>query len=159
MNRLWAPWRIGYIKSMKKEKGCLFCRLFKEKKDRKNYVLLRSRHSFCLLNLYPYNNGHLMVAPAKHVASLELLDDDELCDLMAMVKKMKILLDRVLKPQGYNIGLNIGRSAGAGFDRHIHVHIVPRWPGDINFMTTVSSTRIISQSLDALYKELVKNLP
>jgi len=159
VNRLWAPWRIGYIKSMKKEKGCLFCRLFKEKKDRKNYVLLRSRHSFCLLNLYPYNNGHLMVAPAKHVASLELLDDDELCDLMAMVKKMKILLDRVLKPQGYNIGLNIGRSAGAGFDRHIHVHIVPRWPGDINFMTTVSSTRIISQSLDALYKELVKNLP
>jgi len=159
MDRLWAPWRIGYIKSIKKEKGCLFCRLFKEKKDRKNYVLCRSRRSFTLLNLYPYNNGHLMVSPNRHVASLELLDDEELCDLMEMVKKAKLLLDRVLKPQGYNIGLNIGRSAGAGFDQHIHVHIVPRWTGDTNFMTTLSSTKVVSQSLDALYKELAKNLP
>ena len=111
-----------------------------------------------MLNLYPYNNGHLMVAPKKHVSTIELLNSDELMDLMETVQKMKCLLDKVLKPEGYNIGMNIGRVSGAGFDKHLHVHIVPRWNGDNNFMPTLAATKIISQSLEALYFELKKGL-
>lgn len=155
--RLWAPWRIQYIKSFKKEKGCLFCQVFKSKQDVKNLVIFRSQESFAMLNLYPYNNGHLMIAPVRHVASLELLNAHETADLMKSVNKAKLLLDRTIKPQGYNIGCNINRIAGAGFDQHLHIHIVPRWAGDANFMTPVCNTRVISQSLDELYKELTKN--
>lgn len=154
MNQLWAPWRIGYCKSFKKEKGCLFCRVFKSKKDKTNLVVLRSTHSLALLNLYPYTNGHIMVAPARHAKSLDLLSDREILDLFKLVNRAQKLLKRVLKPNGYNIGLNIGRAAGAGFDQHLHVHIVPRWFGDTNFMPALSQTKIISQSLAHLYEEL-----
>lgn len=156
--RLWAPWRIGYIKNIKREKGCLFCRVLKSKRDEKNLVLWRCDHAFVMLNLYPYNNGHVMVAPVKHVATLEDLDETETADLVKAVKKTKLLLDRALKPDGHNIGMNIGRAGGAGFDKHLHVHIVPRWVGDTNFMPAVADTKIISQSLDALYRELKKHL-
>lgn len=155
--RLWAPWRIQYIKNFKKEKGCLFCRVFKSKQDAKNLVIFRSQESLVMLNLYPYNNGHLMAAPIRHVASLEMLKPDEITDLMRCVNKAKLLLDKTLKPQGYNLGCNINRIAGAGFDQHLHIHIVPRWAGDTNFMTPLCNTRVISQSLHALYKELTKN--
>lgn len=156
-NNLWAPWRMGYLKNIKKEKGCLFCRVFKSNKDADNLLLHRSTHAFSMLNLYPYNNGHLMVAPVRHVPSLEMLGDKEICDCLGLVTKTKRLLDRVLKPDGYNIGINIGRAGGAGFDRHLHIHIVPRWFGDTNFMPTLAGTRIISQSLKALYQELSKH--
>ena len=144
MNNLWAPWRRRYIISHK-NKGCIFCKP-------KDYVLEKSKHSFSILNIYPYNNGHVMVAPLRHVRSLEYLSEEEMKDLMRLVVKTKKTLDKKLKPQGYNIGLNIGRIGGAGFPGHIHVHIVPRWMGDTNFMPTVFNTKIVSDSLDAMYR-------
>ncbi len=156
--RLWAPWRIQYIKSFKKEKGCLFCRVFKSKNTAKNLVIFRLKTSLAMLNLYPYNNGHLLIVPARHVPSLEMLEVDEISDLMRCLNKAKLLLDKTIKPQGYNIGCNINRIAGAGFDQHLHIHIVPRWAGDANFMTPLCNTRVISQSLIELYKELTKNI-
>ncbi len=153
---LWAPWRHPYIKNFKKEKGCLFCRVHKSSHDKKNLVVLRSRRSLVMLNLYPYNNGHLMAAPVRHVRSLELLTAEETTDLMDCVKKAMRMLQKAVKPQGYNIGINIGRIGGAGFDKHLHIHIVPRWQGDTNFMPAVFDTKIISQSLDALYNALTR---
>lgn len=144
MKNLWAPWRNKYICS-RKNKICIFC-------CPKDYVLEKTKHSFSILNIYPYNNGHVMVAPKRHVKSLERLKENELKDLIALVVKTKKALDKKLKPDGYNIGLNIGKAAGAGFDGHIHIHIVPRWAGDTNFMSTVSDTRVISASLDAMRK-------
>lgn len=154
--KLWAPWRIGYIKKADKEKGCLFCRVFRSTRDKKNLLVFRSKHAFALLNLYPYNNGHIMVIPVRHTPELESLTADETTDLMDSVKKAKRLLDASLKPDGYNIGINIGRASGAGIEKHLHIHIVPRWQGDTNFMSAVYATKIISQSLQELYKTLTK---
>ncbi len=143
IDTLWAPWRSKYIYSRRKRK-CIFC-------DPKDYVLEKTRYSFSMLNIYPYNNGHVMVAPFRHVKSLEYLKAEELKDLMDLVVKTKKVLDKKLKPHGYNIGLNIGKMAGAGFAGHIHVHIVPRWTGDTNFMPASCGTKVISESLDVMY--------
>ncbi|MDD5495917.1 MAG: HIT domain-containing protein [Candidatus Omnitrophica bacterium] len=157
MDSLWAPWRSKYI-YMRKHKRCIFCG--KKKRDpaadKKAYLIDRSAHSFSMLNIYPYNNGHVMVAPFRHVKNLLALKADELADLFSLVRDCTKKLDRILKPHGYNIGLNIGKAAGAGFDGHVHVHIVPRWTGDTNFMTTVTDHRVISDSLDSVYKLLKK---
>ncbi len=149
MDRLWAPWRSKYIYSRKKKK-CIFC-------DPKDYVLEKTRCSFSMLNIYPYNNGHIMVAPFRHVKSLEYLKAEELKDLVDLVVKTKKVLDKKIKPHGYNIGLNIGKVAGAGFAGHIHIHIVPRWTGDTNFMPMVANTKVLSDSLDAMYKLFVSH--
>lgn len=141
-NNLWAPWRKKYIFARKKHR-CIFCKPA-------DYVLEKTRYSFSMLNLYPYNNGHVMVAPLRHVKSLEYLSEAAVADLMRLVNRTKKMLDKKLKPHGYNIGLNVGKAAGAGFTGHIHVHIVPRWTGDTNFMPAVSDTKVISDSLDAL---------
>ena len=156
MNKLWAPWRISYIKKIKKEKGCLFCRARLKKNGRKHRVFLRTRTSLAMLNIYPYNNGHIMVAPVRHVASLERLSKDELMDVMDCLKKSQALLRRALKPEGFNIGINEGRVAGAGIEKHLHIHVVPRWQGDSNFMPAIADTKVISQSLNSLYKELTR---
>ena len=161
MNRLWAPWRINYVSaiketSAKRYKKCLFCRLLKAKNDKKNLIVTRSKFSFSILNKFPYNNGHVMVAPLRHVADIEDLKDSEVLDLFNLVLSSKVALKKILKPHGYNIGLNLGKISGAGIEKHLHVHIVPRWLGDINFMPTVASTRVISQSLDELYRKLKK---
>lgn len=144
MKSLWAPWRSKYI-YLRKRKRCIFC-------NPKEYVLEKTKHSVAMLNIYPYNNGHIMVAPKRHVKSLELLREEELIDLMKLVNKAKKALDKKMKPDGYNIGFNIGKVGGAGFAGHIHVHIVPRWLGDTNFMPAVGNTKVISESLDAMYK-------
>ncbi len=157
-DKIWAPWRITYIKDHKKEKGCLFCRVLRSSKDKKNLVIFRSEHSLCMLNLYPYNNGHIMVAPKRHTSSLENLNETETTDLMNSVKKATLLLKKTLKPQGFNYGINSGKVSGAGIEGHLHVHIVPRWQGDTNFMPVVFNTKIISQSLSALYQALTKAL-
>lgn len=155
MNVLWAPWRVKYIMALnKKEKGCIFCKMCRQKNDRKNYIFLRSKHSFAVLNIYPYNNGHAMVVPYRHVPDLSRLNREEKKDLLGLLETTKALLDKTLKPQGYNIGMNLGRVSGAGFPGHIHIHIVPRWSGDTNFMPIVAATKVISQSLNALWKEL-----
>ena len=143
-DKLWAPWRSKYIYSRKKKK-CIFC-------DLKDYVLEKTKYSFSMLNIYPYNNGHVMVAPFRHVKSLEYLKAEELKDLMDLVVKTKKILDKKIKPHGYNIGLNIGKAGGAGFAGHIHIHVVPRWTGDTNFMPAASGTKVISESLDVMYK-------
>ena len=153
MEKLWAPWRSKYI-YMRKHTRCIFCDNRDKKNDKKRYIIARSRHSFSILNLYPYNNGHIMIAPFRHVRSLEYLSIEELTDLMELVKRTKLLLDSKLKPEGYNIGLNIGRVSGAGYDGHIHIHIVPRWSGDTNFMPILTDSKIVSESLDAVYKLL-----
>ena len=153
MKTLWAPWRAPYIKNAKKQKGCLFCRVSCARNPA-DHVFLRSRYGVALLNLYPYNNGHSLVAPIRHVRSLDSLSDAALGDIMKLVVKTQKMLTKILKPDGFNIGINVGRAAGAGIEGHLHIHIVPRWNGDTNFMTTAAGTKIISESVDALYGAL-----
>jgi len=151
MDRLWAPWRIKYIK-VKRQKKCIFCQSLKS--QRKNYIIMKSRHSISLLNTFPYTNGHLMVSPIRHIRELSQLKDNEILDLFKTLNDTKKLLDKALKPDGYNIGINISRNAGAGIIGHLHIHIVPRWIGDTNFMPVLYDTKVVSQSLNELYKQL-----
>jgi ATP adenylyltransferase len=153
MDKLWAPWRINYVKA-KPSKKCLFCKAALAKE--KNHRIFITQHSLCILNIFPYNNGHVMVAPRRHVRELSELKEREVIDLFNSISTAKALLDKVLTPQGYNIGINISDVAGAGIPGHLHVHIVPRWKGDTNFMPVLFGTKIISQSLEELQK-LLKN--
>lgn len=159
MNKLWAPWRSKYIYDRKK-KRCIFCipKKTQKKRDRALHIIERSRYSFLMLNRYPYNNGHVMVSPYRHVKSIEHLKPEELNDMMKLVAKYKRLLDKLFKPDGYNIGINVGRVAGAGFAGHVHIHVVPRWNGDTNFMPVLGNVKIISESLDALYDILKEEI-
>ncbi len=153
MDKLWAPWRIRYIKNTaKKDKACVFCRAVK--RPGADYSVFRTLHSTVRLNIYPYNNGHLLVSPKRHIGDLSGLTSQETLDLWAAVEYARAALERVLKPEGFNIGVNLGRSAGAGITGHVHIHIVPRWNGDTNFMPVLYGAKIISQSLDELRKQL-----
>jgi ATP adenylyltransferase len=147
MDKLWAPWRNKFILS-KKKNGCIFC------SKNNTYVVKKSKFSFALLNIYPYNNGHMMVSPYRHVKNLKGLNDAELFDLIKLTREMQILLEKKLRPQGFNIGINIGEAGGAGYKSHVHIHIVPRWKGDTNFMPVVGNTKVIPQSLKELHKLL-----
>ncbi len=151
MERLWAPWRIGYILSDKKEDGCVFCNAFNAENDEEKLVLYRSKHAFIIMNLYPYNAGHIMVVPNRHLDSPLKLTEEEQLDLFKLVNKGIEAIQKVMKPDGFNLGMNLGRAAGAGIDDHIHIHIVPRWSGDTNFMSTVSDTKVISEALKETY--------
>ncbi len=157
MKRLWTPWRMAYLKGSK-EKGCIFCNKIRASKrsDRKNLVLWRGERAFIVLNLYPYSNGHLMVAPYEHVGDLEALDGETLQEMMLLVAKSIRALRRIMNPQGFNIGANLGRVAGAGVDDHVHLHIVPRWGGDTNFMPVLAETRMIPELLPQTYAKLQK---
>ena len=135
-------------------KKCIFCANPRMKKDAKNFIIERTRFCYSMLNIFPCNNGHVMIAPFRHVKNIEQLTDQEVLDLMNLTGRTKILLDKILNPHGYNIGFNIGKAGGAGFENHLHVHIVPRWTGDNNFMPVISSTKVIPQSLDDLHKKL-----
>jgi ATP adenylyltransferase len=154
MDKLWAPWRINYISSKIKSKSCVFCQA--KKSNSNDYVIFKTKKSICLLNIYPYNNGHLLVSPFRHTADIDLLNEEEFMDMFKCLKRAKGLLQKVLKPQGYNIGFNLGRNAGAGITGHLHLHIVPRWAGDTNFMPVTGNSKVISQSLFELSK-LLKN--
>jgi ATP adenylyltransferase len=153
MEHLWAPWRIQYV-TRPKESGCILCQKSKENKDETNFILHRSQNNFIILNAFPYNPGHLMIAPYRHIANLQDLSDDEVTDHFNLVRKSLALLKEILNPDGFNIGLNIGKVAGAGIEEHLHTHIVPRWQGDVNFMPVLSNTRVISEELAATYKKL-----
>ncbi len=156
MDKLWAPWRLPYVtKVVKENKGCVFCRILKEKKDTKNFIFIRSKYSFSVLNIYPYNNGHVLIVPKRHVADLSQLKKDEREDLLDLLEQAQSRLGKVLHPDGYNVGMNLGRVAGAGFPGHLHIHVVPRWRGDVNFMATIGETKVISQALKSLYKNLL----
>ncbi len=154
--RLWAPWRLNYIASARKgvPKGCLFCQRGKQSPNPRNLVVEKSTHCFSMLNKYPYNNGHLLIAPYRHRARLDGLTAAELADLFALANRSMQRIDAVLSPQGYNLGMNMGRVAGAGIPGHIHLHIVPRWPGDTNFMPVVPGVKVISQSLESAHRLL-----
>jgi ATP adenylyltransferase len=152
MKVLWAPWRMEYIVSAK-EKECIFCLKPNEQKDRENLILYRTRKVFVVMNKYPYNNGHLMVVPYQHKSSLSGLDDETLLELMKTVQFATECLV-AFHPEGFNIGINIGKAAGAGIEEHIHVHIVPRWGGDTNFMTVTGETRVIPDHIAATYDQL-----
>ena len=157
---LWAPWRLNYILAAKDnpDGGCFICRGLADQADRENLVVWRGPQSVVLLNRFPYNNGHLLVAPAAHKATLTELTEAEMMDLMQAQCRMMDVLDGVLHPHGYNVGLNLGRVAGAGLPGHLHWHIVPRWDGDTNFMPVVSETRVIVQSLESLYDLMKERL-
>ena len=162
---LWAPWRLNYIANAvdndggdAPKQGCFLCRYRDDTRDAENYVVDRSPHSLIVLNRFPYNNGHLLVAPREHKATLNDLSETELLDLQQQVRRMVNLLGLVMGAEGFNVGLNLGRVAGAGLPGHLHWHIVPRWNGDVNFMPIVADTKVIPQSLEALYQLLRNDL-
>src|SRR3989338_8213755 len=153
MNKLWAPWRRAYILG-KKTKGCFVCAIKRSKRDRANGVLARTPHSIAVLNQYPYNNGHVMVVPKRHVRLLSDLSDEESLDLLRLANQVMERIRQRMNAQGFNWGINFGQTGGAGLPGHIHLHIVPRWKGDTNFMPVTADTKVISESLASAYRTL-----
>jgi ATP adenylyltransferase len=156
--RLWAPWRLEYIKSEKPDE-CIFCRALASDDDAGHYVVNRGEHAFVMLNAYPYTNGHVMVSPYRHVPSLEELDEPTLLELMTLVRSSMGAIRDAYGPEGFNIGVNQGKVAGAGVEEHVHMHVVPRWGGDTNFMPVIADTRVLPQSLEDSYRELTASWP
>ena len=154
--RLWAPWRITYLSRNTPGLRCIFCAAIRSRADRKHHVVARGRRVFAILNRYPYNNGHLMIAPKRHIGTLAQIHPEEWTELLRMLQRFTRQLQRTLRPQGFNLGVNLGRIAGAGIPGHLHMHLVPRWKGDTNFMPVIAKTKVISQSLDALYTLLTR---
>ena len=155
-NKLWAPWRMEHIKrDLSNDKNkCVLCVDVNNLDDRKNLILHRGKFSFIIMNLYPYNNGHLMVCPYKHIASLSKLNEETLSEIMKLISKSSEILRKTLNAEGFNIGANIGSVGGAGIDDHLHFHLVPRWKGDTNFMPVVGNTKVIMSGLHDTYDEL-----
>ena len=153
MEQLWAPWRVAYIESPKPT-GCILCEKPKETADEANYILLRGKLNFVIMNAFPYNPGHLMVAPYRHIPTPEELTAAELQEHYEMVTRVVKILREAYIPNGFNTGMNIGKVAGAGIDGHIHSHIVPRWQGDTNFMPVIGDARVIPQALVETYNKL-----
>ena len=148
--RLWAPWRVGIIATARRRRGgCIFCQRQRSRSNEKEHVITRGRLGYSILNRFPYNNGHLLIVPYRHVGRLELLTAEEWLELLELTRDAMSRLKKVLAPDGYNLGINLGRTAGAGILGHLHLHLVPRWNGDANFMPVVANTKVISQSLDA----------
>lgn len=156
MKHLHSYWRMDYIETPKKSEANLFSNLAHSKNDEEALIVFRSTHNFIVLNKYPYNAGHLLVVPYREVGALKDLNDEELSDFTKMVIKAQEILTQALKPHGFNIGINIGSAAGAGIPNHIHCHIVPRWEGDTNFMPVLSDTKVLPQSLQAMWQRLKK---
>src|SRR5260221_2410221 len=151
--RLWAPWRLEYIRGPKDEE-CIFCRAARSDDDERNYVVHRGEHAFVILNAYPYNNGHVMVAPFVHEPTIEPLDEPTLLEIMLLTRRSMAALRSAYGPEGFNIGINQGKVAGAGIEEHVHAHVVPRWGGDTNFMPVIADTRVLPQALADSWKEL-----
>lgn len=143
---LWAPWRIEYILSPK-DSGCIFCEKPRQSDDRDNFIVQRGERAFVIMNKYPYNNGHLMVVPYRHESAFDRLTAEELAEMSVLLQQSTKVLQRLMRPQGFNIGMNVGAVAGAGIDAHLHFHLVPRWGGDTNFMPVVGHTKVISEGL------------
>ena len=153
--RLWTPWRMQYIASDKSARGCIFCDLPAEDNDRENLIVARSSRAFIILNAYPYTSGHVVVVPYEHVPDLEQLDEETLLDIALMMNRATAALRRMAKPDGFNLGANIGKAGGAGLADHVHLHVVPRWVGDSNFMPAIADTRLLPQTLLNTYDELL----
>ena len=158
-DKLWAPWRVPYITKVvrgRRSKLSVFSKMLKEKNDKKNFIFMRRKNTFAVLNLYPYNNGHSLILPNRQVGELEDLTEEERTEIFETLIEVKALLKKVVNAQGFNVGINLGKVAGAGMPEHLHVHVVPRWKGDCNFMPVTANTKVISQSLKELYTQLMK---
>jgi ATP adenylyltransferase len=156
---LWAPWRAKYVSTFinEEKKGCIFCEMLNNgKSDRENLILYRGKHSFVVLNRFPYTSGHFMIVPYRHVPSFEDLSEDERMELMEVLSISIKALRISYRPDGINVGMNLGRAAGAGIEEHMHIHVVPRWVGDTNFMGVIGEVRVISDSLDSSFEKLKK---
>lgn len=151
---LWAPWRIEYIENVHKNDGCVFCNAAEQSDDKKNLIVYRGSCIFVILNRFPYNNGHLMIVPYQHTSELNSLINEEIIELFNLLRQSKDILTKVMKPQGFNIGLNLGHTAGAGIDSHLHFHLVPRWLGDTNFMPVIGHSKVISEALEGTWKKI-----
>jgi ATP adenylyltransferase len=156
VDRLWAPWRMSYIMSTvsQNEDGCVFCKMLAEPDDERNLILWRGALAFVVMNLFPYNTGHIMVVPSRHTGDFSSLNHDEHLELMRLVSQAQDVLQDRMATHGFNIGMNLGRASGAGIVDHLHYHIVPRWTGDANFMSTVSETKVMSESLPDTWRRL-----
>ena len=155
MDRLYAPWRSKYIMSPEGDSGCIFCNALNVQNDRDAYILYRGKHSFVIMNIYPYNNGHLMIVPYMHTGEIEELSKDTYAEMFNLVQISVKVLKKVYNPDGFNMGMNIGRVAGAGIKDHVHMHIVPRWNGDTNFMPVLGETKILSIDMNEVYDKLL----
>jgi ATP adenylyltransferase len=153
-NILWAPWRIEYLKNTSKQEGCIFCDKPRENNDKKNLIVYRGSLVYIIMNRYPYNNGHLLIVPYQHTDIIAHLSVKEKAELFDHLQMAQDVLRLVMKPQGFNIGMNLGRLAGAGITDHIHFHLVPRWGGDTNFMPVVGKTKVISEALEQTWENL-----
>ena len=157
MQRLWSPWRSKYIDSFSKNerpKKCIFCGVQNGKNEARRFIVWKGKECFIVMNVFPYNSGHLMVVPYSHRATLQELDDAECLELMNGTKLAIELLQRVSHPDGFNVGANLGRSSGAGIEGHVHLHVVPRWHGDTNFLPVLTDTKVISQDIRDTYRKL-----
>jgi ATP adenylyltransferase len=153
MDYIWAPWRMEYI-LMEKPEGCILCAKPKENQDDANYILYRGKYNFVMLNAFPYNPGHLMVAPYRHISRLEDLTTEELNEHVEIIRRVACVIKEIFQPDGFNLGMNLGRIAGAGIADHLHSHIVPRWSGDTNFMPAIAETRVVAEALTSTYQRL-----
>lgn len=154
MKHLWSPWRMTYIENSKNEEGCVFCNAQAQADSAKNLIAFRGKFSYVILNRFPYTSGHLMVIPFAHVATIEALDAATRAEMMELTSRCTTELRNIYKPHGFNVGINMGEAAGAGVLGHVHIHIVPRWAGDTNFMSTVGETRVLPESLEETYKRV-----
>jgi len=154
MNHIWSPWRMKYIEKTEKEEGCVFCNAQAKEDSAANLIAFRGQFSFVILNRYPYTSGHLMVIPFKHVATLEELDPATRAEMIELTSQCMTMLRKIYNPQAFNMGANIGEAAGAGVPGHFHIHIVPRWGGDTNFMSTLGETRVLPESMEDTYKRV-----
>jgi len=153
-DRIWAPWRMNYIDGSHKNEGCIFCVKPAQNNDRENLILYRGKSCFTMMNLFPYNNGHIMISPYKHTGDIGKLSDNEMLEIMTLSKKFIKVMKQSINPDGFNAGFNIGRVAGAGVANHLHFHVVPRWNGDTNFMPVLGETKVISEHILKTYDKL-----
>jgi len=155
MKNLWAPWRLAYILDPDKDK-CFICHAVNDvpSNDQENLLVWRGKTCVCLLNRYPYNNGHLLICPVQHKAELSQLDAEEMLEIMVMAREVKAVITDMMQAQGFNLGMNVGKTAGAGLASHLHLHVVPRWEGDTNFMPVMDDTRVVPQALSSFYELL-----
>ncbi len=154
MTHLWTPWRSAYIQGKHAKDRCIFCEAAQPNRDEENLVIYRGEACFAMLNRYPYTSGHLMIAPYEHVARLSLAKEATAMEIMRLTRRAESVLQQVYQPDGLNLGMNLGEAAGAGIEQHIHMHVLPRWVGDANFMSTVAGTRVIPEALPDTYAKL-----
>jgi ATP adenylyltransferase len=154
MDYLWSPWRYRYVTQAVPQEGCVFCRKMQENDDERNFVLYRGVNNFVLLNLYPYTSGHLMIAPYAHIGRLAEADDATWMEMMTLTRTAERAVQQAYKPEGINLGMNLGKSAGAGIADHIHMHVLPRWYADANFVSVIGETRVLPEALEDTYRKL-----